>query len=111
LVPPLQGARKTFARILIVESENLEMMNPFGPQQEPGLSSYVNLKKRTLQKVQASNVNDQIFQVVQNSFEEALRNENVVLSRPERKLLFAQILKSVLEDMVNKLNNSTKSSS
>ena len=85
-------------------------MNPFGPQQEPGLSSYVNLKKRTLQKVQASNVNDQIFQVVKNSFEEALKHENILLG-PERKLLFAQILKSVLEDMLNKLNNSTKSSS
>ena len=86
-------------------------MNPFGPQQEPGLSAYVNLKKRMLQKVQSSNVNDQVFQVVQNAFEAALQNENIVLSRPERKLLFAQILKSVLEDMVSKLNNSTKSSS
>ena len=25
------------------------MLNPFGPQREPGLSSYVNLKKRMLQ--------------------------------------------------------------
>lgn len=86
-------------------------MNPFGPQQEPSLSSYVNLKKRMLQKVQSSNVNDQVFQVVQNAFEAALQNENIVLSRPERKLLFAQILKFVLEDMVSKLNNSTKSNS
>lgn len=87
------------------------MLNPFGPQQEPGLSSYANLKKRMLQKVQASKVNDQIFQVVQNAFEEAMRTESIVLSRPERKLLFAQILKSVLDDMVNKLDNSTKSNS
>jgi hypothetical protein len=87
------------------------MLNPFGPQREPGLSSYVDLKKRMLQKVQASKVNDQIFQVVQNAFEEAMRTESIVLSRPERKLLFAQILKSVLDDMVNKLDNSTKSNS
>jgi hypothetical protein len=72
----------------------------------------MNLRKRILQKIQASSVNDQIFQVVQNAFEEALQHEkNLVLSRPERKLLFAQILKSVLEDMVNKLDNSTKSHS
>ena len=80
-------------------------LNPFGPQQEPGLSSYVNLKKRMLQNVQAANVNDQIFQVVQNAFENAMQKENIVLSRPERKRLFAQILKSVLEEMVRKLDD------
>ena len=80
------------------------MLNPFGPQREPGLSSYVNLQKRTLQKVQASGVYDQIFQAVQNAFEDALGRENIVLSRPERKRLFAQILKSVLEDMIRKLD-------
>jgi hypothetical protein len=97
------------AVLLPYRKREFKMMNPFGPQQESGLSSYVNLKKRVLQRVQSSNVNDQIFQVVQNSFEEALRNENIVLSRPERKRLFAQILKSVLEDMVGKLIKSTKS--
>lgn len=81
------------------------MMNPFGPQYEPDLSSYVNLKQRMLKKVQAANVNDQIFQVVQNAFEQALNKENIVLSRPERKRLFAQILQSVLEDMVRKLDD------
>jgi hypothetical protein len=87
------------------------MLNPFGPQREPGLSSYANLQKRTLQKVKAANVNDQIFQVVQNAFEEALGHENLVLSRPERMRMFSQILRSVLEEMIQKLDNSTKSSS
>jgi hypothetical protein len=87
------------------------MLNPFGPQREPGLSSYANLKKRMLEKVQASKVNDQIFLAVQNAFEQAMNTENIVLSRPERKLLFLQILKSVLEEMINKLENSTKSNS
>ena len=87
------------------------MLNPFGPQRESGLSSYVNLKKRMLQKVQTAQVHDQIFQAVQYAFEQALNTENVILSRPERKKLFAQILKAVLEDMVQKLDNSTKSGS
>jgi hypothetical protein len=87
------------------------MLNPFGPQREPGLSSYANLKKRMLEKVQASKVNDQIFLAVQNAFEQAMNTENIVLSRPERKLLFLQILKSVLEEMITKLENSTKSNS
>ena len=86
------------------------MLNPFGPQQDPNLSSYLNLKRRMLQKVQDSKVNDQIFEIVRKAFEDALNQENVVLSRPERMRLFSQILKSVLEDMVRKLENSTKSS-
>jgi len=63
-----------------------------------------------LQKVQAARVDDQIFQVVQNAFEAALKEGNTVtlLSRPERKRLLSQILKSVLEDMLQKLDNSTK---
>lgn len=82
------------------------MLNPFGSQQDSGLSPYIDLKKRILNKVQATNVNDQIFQVVQNAFENALGSENpvVLLSRPERKRLFSQILKAVLEDMVRKLD-------
>ena len=79
------------------------MKNPFGPEPE-SLSSYVNLKKRMLQHVQAAKVNDQIFEVVQKSFEDALKAENIVLSLPERKRMLSQILKSVLEDMIKKLD-------
>ena len=88
------------------------MLNPFGSQQDAGRYSYVNLQKRMLQNIQATSVNDQIFQTVQNAFEAALRQElrweNIILSNPERKRLLSQILKSVLEDMLQKLDNSTK---
>jgi hypothetical protein len=88
------------------------MLNPFGPQKDPGPSSYVDLKKRILQKVRASNVNDQIFQIVQNAYqiasEKVVGTEIIVLSRPERKRLFAQILRSVLEDMITKLDQTTE---
>ncbi len=82
------------------------MLNPFGSQQNPGFSSYVDLKKRITQKVQASDVNDQIFQAVQNAFENVMASENprILLSRPERKRLFSQVLRSVLEDMLRKLD-------
>ena len=56
------------------------------------------------QKVQSAKVNDHIFEIVQMAYEEALTIENVVLSRPERKRLLAQILKLVLEDMIQKLD-------
>lgn len=82
------------------------MLNPFSSQQDPGFSSYVDLKKRITQKVQATDVNDQIFQAVQNAFENVMGSERpmILMSRPERKRLFSQVLKSVLEDMLRKLD-------
>lgn len=77
--------------------------------QDPFDYSYVNLKKRMLQHVKSSKVDDQIFQVVQNSFENALRHENIALSRSERIRLFSQILKAVLEDMLKKLDDRSSS--
>jgi len=78
------------------------MQNSFGSQQLPG--SYFNLQKRMFQKVQAAKVNDHIFEIIQMAYEEALKVENIVLSRPERKRLFSQILKLVMEDMLKKLD-------
>jgi hypothetical protein len=78
------------------------MLNPFGPQQESG--SYMNLQKRMLQRVQETKVNDRIFDAVQKSFEDALRAENIVLSLLERKRMLSQILRSVLENMIKKLD-------
>ena len=82
------------------------MKNPFGDQQVPG--SYHNLKERMYKKVSA-NVNEQIFEIMMKAYENALYEENVALSRPERKRLFSQILKLVLEDMLKKLNGGSSS--
>jgi len=73
------------------------MKNPFGDQKIPG--SYHNLKERMYKKVSAQ-VNDQIFEIIMKAYENALNEENVVLSRPERNRLFKQIIKLVLEDIV-----------
>ena len=78
------------------------MQNPFGDQKIPG--SYHNLKERMYKKVSA-NVNDQIFKIVQKAYENALNEENIVLSRAERVRLFSQILNLVMEDMLKKLDN------
>lgn len=82
--------------------------NPFGPQPDPGLYSYVNLKKRLYQNVQAAGVNDEIFRAVQKAFEAALDKEKLPLARAERKRLLAQIMKQVLADMLAKLDTSPK---
>jgi len=75
------------------------MKNPFGDQPVPG--SYHNLQERLYKKVSVD-VNAQILNVLQNAYENELAKENIVLSRAERKRLFSQILKLVLEDMIKK---------
>jgi hypothetical protein len=85
------------------------MKNPFGPQDYSSYP-YVNLKKRMLRLVQLAKIDDQIFQVVQKAYEDALRAENIVLSGPERKRMLSQILKAVLEDMIQKLDGRSSAS-
>lgn len=84
------------------------MQNPFGPQPDPGLYSYVNLKKRLYRNVQAAGVHDEIFHAVQKAFEAALEKEVLPLSRVERKRLLAQVMKDVLNDMLTKLESGPK---
>jgi hypothetical protein len=75
------------------------MKNPFGSQEDP--SSYVNLRSRLFQSVQSAKINDQIMTVIK----EAFIAENVVLSQPERKRLFSQIVRLVSEDLAKKLDD------
>ena len=82
------------------------MLNPFDPNNSnnnPG--SYFNLQKRMFQRVQSSGINDQILEVFRKAYEDAINVENIVLSRPERKRLASQILRSVLEDLIKKLGD------
>lgn len=81
------------------------MKNPFGDQQMPG--SYHNLNERLYKKVSAK-VNDQILEVMIKAYENALSEENVVLSRPERKRLLSQVVTRVMEDMIKKLDRPSK---
>jgi hypothetical protein len=92
----------------VVEEEMIiNYEKSFCPQQDS--NSYFNLKKRMLQKVQEAQINDQIFEVVQKTYDDVMNEENIILSRQERKRLLAQILKSVLEDMVKKLGSNSTS--
>ena len=85
------------------------MKNPFGDQQIPEPpGSYHNLKERMYKKVSA-NVNYQIINILQNTYENALAEENIVLSRPERNRLFFQIVKMVMEEILKPFDDSSKS--
>lgn len=76
---------------------------------QPNSGSYVSLKEKVFQKVQAAGINDQIFESVKKAYEDALAKESILLSHPERKRLLAQILKLVLDDMLKKLDNRSSS--
>jgi len=80
------------------------MKNPFGDQQVPG--SYHNLKERMYKKVSA-NVNEQILEITVKAYESALYEENVALSRPERKRLLSQIVKLLMDDLLKKLDSTS----
>jgi hypothetical protein len=79
------------------------MKNPFGDQKIPG--SYHNLKERMFKKVKAAEVDKQILTIMMKVYEDALHEENIVLSRAERKRLFSQIVKMAMEDVLNTLDH------
>lgn len=74
----------------------------------PEYGSYVNLRKRVFRRIQAGEINSQIEAIVQNAFETALQSEGVMLSRPERKRLYAQVLNDILQDMRKDLDGGPK---
>lgn len=82
------------------------MKNPFGGQQVPG--SYHNLKERMYRRVSAQ-VNEPMLDMMLKAYEKALYEENVALSRPERRRLLSQIIQMVMEDMVKKMDGDPSS--
>ena len=58
------------------------------------------LKDSICTQLKEEMIEDQIFGVVQHAFSEILRNENIVLSRVERRRLLREVLKNTLDDML-----------
>ena len=65
--------------------------------------SYLDLRVRVLQRLNSAHINDQVFELVQAAYEDALSVDNVVLSRIERRRLLADVLSAVVEDMSKRL--------
>ena len=76
------------------------MKNPFGDERMPG--SYHNLKERMYKKI-STEVNDQVFEIMVKAYENALNDENIVLTRQERMRLLSQIVEMVLSDLLDDL--------
>ncbi len=65
--------------------------------------SYLDLRGRVLQRLHSARINDQVFELVQNAYDNALSVDNVVLSRVERRRLLAEVLRYVVEDISKRL--------
>ncbi len=65
--------------------------------------SYLDLRGRVLQRLHSARINDQVFELVQNAYDNALSMDNVVLSRVERRRLLAEVLRYVVEDISKRL--------
>ena len=76
------------------------MKNPFGDERMPG--SYHNLKERMYKKI-STEVNDQVFEIMVKAYENALNDENIVLTRQERMRLLSQIVEMVLSYLLDDL--------
>lgn len=70
-------------------------------------SGYVDLSNRIVRRLKSAKIQHRIVEALQQSFDVAIAEEQVVLSRAERKRLLAQISQQVLEDLLKKLGNSS----
>ena len=77
------------------------MLNPrdaFGP------GSYTELRGRVLSSMRTAGIDDQVFELVRDAYEQVLSAQTLVLSRAEKRRLLADVLKSVLEEMNRRLD-------
>lgn len=76
------------------------MFNP-----PPDFGPYDDIEKRMIQRIQAAKLEEKILAIVQTKYEEELARRSIVLSRSDRKRLFQQVLKTVLNDTLGKLSD------
>jgi hypothetical protein len=96
---PIKLQESYFERF--IPEELINMLNSDNPFTSG--SYYIDLRGHILQRLRSANINDQVFVVVRMAFAKALEVDNIVLSRPEKECLLADVLKSVLEEMNEKL--------
>jgi hypothetical protein len=63
------------------------------------------LQKRVTQNLQSAQVETQILDVAQKLFDKTVQAEHILLARAEKDRLFRQVLKSILTDLLAKLDS------
>lgn len=79
------------------------MENPF--DLTPNSGSYVNLRKRIIQRMQSAEVDEKILSLLRTAYDKEVQGMNIVLSRPERNRLFRQVTQAVLNSVVEKIDS------
>ncbi len=72
---------------------------------------FIGLKQKIVGRMKSAQVQNQIKALVMQAYENALAQENAVLSRPERQRLFVEITQQVLNDMLDESYGYTPSQS
>jgi hypothetical protein len=75
------------------------------PPPYPYSSSFDDILKRITRQMNQNQVDSRVLELLRQVFEIELGKENVVLSRPERARLFQQITRSILTDVLGKIDD------
>lgn len=78
----------------------MKMLNSYDPSD----GMYVNLRRRMVQNLKTLGVEGSIIEIAQTAYEKTLKTENILLSPIEKKKLFSDVLKLLLEDMSNRFD-------
>ncbi|HNO94869.1 MAG TPA: hypothetical protein PKJ84_11905 [Anaerolineales bacterium] len=62
-------------------------------------NSYFDIKNRLIERFKSSKVDEKISALLQSAFDEAVKFENIVLTRDEQKRLKTQITTEFLDDL------------
>jgi hypothetical protein len=65
---------------------------------------YFNLLEKTFQRLKTAAADRQMAAMIREKFENSLNSEDIVLTSSEKKRLFNQVYRMLLEDMLSELN-------
>lgn len=68
--------------------------------------SYFDIKNRLVGRLKSSKVDEKISALLQSAFDEAIKSENIVLTRDDQKRLKTQITTEFLDDLSKVLRGS-----
>jgi hypothetical protein len=71
---------------------------------------YDDFQKRIVRRLKSEKIQHQILERLATTFDAVLADENIIVSRAERKRLLTQVSRDILEDMLKKLDSSSTAS-
>ena len=68
---------------------------------------YDDFQKRIVRRLKSEKIQHQILEKLATTFDAVLADENIIVSRTERKRLLTHVTRDILEDMLKKLDSSS----